>query len=281
MNTFSINISGRLVDFARPIVMAILNVTPDSFVEFTRLQSEIEILHAAEDALANGAAILDVGGYSTRPGASVVSMEEEWLRIKTAVGVIRHTFPSALVSVDTFRAEVARRAVLECGADIVNDVSGGQLDGNMFATIANLQVPYILMHMRGTPETMQTQINYNCLMADIMDYFCERLEMLSQLGVKDVLIDPGFGFAKTAVQNYQLLSHLSELTVFRRPLLAGLSRKSMLYKILDITPEDSLNATTAVNMVALMNGANVLRVHDVKAAMEAVTVYRALCGARN
>lgn len=256
--------------------MAILNATPDSFVPSTRLTDENAILHAAERALQDGAAILDVGGYSTRPGAPEVSPEEEWRRIKMAASAIRRTFPDAIMSVDTFRADIARRAVEETGVTIVNDISGGQLDGRMFETVAALQVPYILMHMRGTPVTMQALTDYDDIMSEIVAFFRSRLDTLSQMGVKDVVIDPGFGFSKTVEQNYLLLSRMQELAVLQRPVLAGLSRKSMLYKILGITQEDSLNATTAVNILALERGAKILRVHDAKAAAEAITIYNQL-----
>ncbi len=276
MNTDFLNINGRLFSLERPVVMAILNATPDSFVPSTRLTDENAILHAAERALQDGAAILDVGGYSTRPGAPEVSPEEEWRRIKMAASAIRRTFPDAIMSVDTFRADIARRAVEETGVTIVNDISGGQLDGRMFETVAALQVPYILMHMRGTPVTMQALTDYDDIMSEIVAFFRSRLDTLSQMGVKDVVIDPGFGFSKTVEQNYLLLSRMQELAVLQRPVLAGLSRKSMLYKILGITQEDSLNATTAVNILALERGAKILRVHDAKAAAEAITIYNQL-----
>lgn len=276
MDTFSLNIAGQLTCFEQPVVMAILNATPDSFVASTRLCSESDIIKTAEKSLDNGATILDIGGYSTRPGGEAVPVEEEWKRVKMAVGIIRCRFPEVILSVDTFRAEIARRSVLEYGVNIINDVSGGSLDDNMFATIADLQVPYILMHMRGTPASMQTQTDYGHLMAEIVDFFRHKIDTLARLGVKDVIIDPGFGFAKTVEQNYQLLGRMQELSMFHRPVLAGLSRKSMLYKVLNGTSEGMLNATTAVNMVALMGGVGILRVHDVRAAKEAVTMYRML-----
>lgn len=256
--------------------MAILNATPDSFVPSTRLADENAVLRAAERALTDGAAILDIGGYSTRPGAPVVSSEEEWRRVKMAASAIQREFPDAIMSVDTFRAEVARRAVEETGVAIINDISGGELDKDMFDTVASLQVPYILMHMRGTPATMQTLTDYDDLLSDMIAYFQVRLDRLSQLGVADVILDPGFGFSKTLDQNYLLLRRMHELSVLGRPVLAGLSRKSMLYKALGITQEESLNATTAVNMVALLGGAKILRVHDAKAAAETIAIYNQL-----
>ncbi len=276
MHTNFLNIKGRLFSLDKPVVMAILNATPDSFVPSTRLADEDAVLRAAERALKDGAAILDIGGYSTRPGAPEVSPEEEWRRVKMATSAIQRTFPNAIMSVDTFRADVARRAVEETGVAIINDISGGQLDGNMFETVAELQVPYILMHMRGTPATMQTLTDYDDLLSEMVAFFQSRLDTLVQMGVKDVILDPGFGFSKTVEQNYLLLAHMQELAVLQRPILAGLSRKSMLYKVLGITQEESLNATTAVNMLALERGAKILRVHDTKAAAEAIAIYNQL-----
>lgn len=276
MHTEFLNIRGNLFSLKKPVVMAILNATPDSFVPSTRLADENAVLRAAERALTDGAAILDIGGYSTRPGAPVVSPEEEWRRVKMASSAIQREFPNAIMSVDTFRADVARRAVEETGVAIINDISGGELDKDMFNTVASLQVPYILMHMRGTPATMQTLTDYDDLLSDMIAYFQVRLDRLSQLGVADVILDPGFGFSKTLEQNYLLLRRMRELSVLGRPILAGLSRKSMLYKALGITQEESLNATTAVNMVALLGGAKILRVHDTRAAAETIAIYNQL-----
>lgn len=277
MKTLSIHIKDRLFVSETPVVMAILNATPDSFVPSTRLANADEVLHAAERALSDGAQILDIGGYSTRPGAPVVPEEEEWNRVRMAANAIRTHFPEAILSVDTFRAEVARRAVADAGVDIINDISGGQLDDKMFDTVADLQVPYILMHMRGTPATMQTLTDYDDLVSDICAFFQVRLNQLRNLGVRDVILDPGFGFSKTVAQNYELLSRMHELEeILDCPILAGLSRKSMLYKTLGITQEEALNATTAVNMTALLQGAAILRVHDVKEAVETVKIYNQL-----
>lgn len=276
MKSQSLHIGTRLMWLDSPVVMAILNSTPDSFVPSTRLASETEALHAAGKALREGATILDIGGYSTRPGAAEVSTEEEWQRVHKVAAAVRRVFPEAVLSVDTYRAEVARRAVLEDGVEIINDVSGGTLDETMFDTVATLHVPYILMHMRGTPKTMQTLTDYEDILSEMIAFFQTRIDRLSQLGVSDVVIDPGFGFSKTMEQNYYVLSHLRELAILDKPILAGLSRKSMLYKALGITQEEALNATTAANMVALMGGASILRVHDTRAAVEAVRIFNQL-----
>ncbi len=276
MESQSLHIGNRLLRLDSPVVMAILNSTPDSFVPSTRLASETEVLCAAERALREGATILDIGGYSTRPGAAEVSPEEEWHRVHLAAAAVRRVFPDAVLSVDTYRAEVARRAVLEDGVNIINDVSGGTLDTAMFDTVAALRVPYILMHMRGTPKTMQSLTDYEDILSEMIAFFQTRIDHLSQLGISDVVIDPGFGFSKTLEQNYYVLAHLRELAILSKPILSGLSRKSMLYDILDVTQEEALNATTAANMVALMGGASILRVHDTCAAVEAVRIFNQL-----
>ena len=273
-----------LLGLDKPVVMAILNITPDSFVPSTRLLEtpsnshlkgenwdEERVLAQAERALAEGAAILDIGGYSTRSGAAEVSEAEEWRRVALALGAIRQRFPEAVVSVDTFRAEVARRAVDEYEADIINDISGGGEE--MYEAVAERHVPYVLMHMRGTPKTMQQLTDYEDIMSEMMAYFQSRIDCLHRMGVADVIVDPGFGFAKTVEQNYEVLRRMQEFEALGCPLLAGLSRKSMFYKPLGITPEEALNATTAANMLALERGANILRVHDVRAAVETREVY--------
>ena len=265
-----------LLGLDKPVVMAILNITPDSFVPSTRLlaaslSDEERVLAQAERALAEGAAILDIGGYSTRPGAAEVSEAEEWRRVALAIGAIRQRFPEAVVSVDTFRPEVARRAVDEYEADIINDISGGCEE--MYEAVAERHVPYVLMHMRGTPKTMQQMTDYEDIMSEMMAYFQSRIDCLHRMGVADVIVDPGFGFAKTVEQNYEVLRRMQEFEALGCPLLAGLSRKSMFYKPLGITPEEALNATTAANMLALERGANILRVHDVRAAVETREVY--------
>ncbi|MBP5668526.1 MAG: dihydropteroate synthase [Salinivirgaceae bacterium] len=269
----TINCRGRLIDLSEPKVMAIVNVTPDSFYSGSRCPSTEAALARADEALALGADILDLGAYSTRPGAAEVPAEEEWQRLQPVVTELRRRHPQAVISIDTFRSSVAERAV-DAGADIINDVSGGTLDEQMFATVARLQVPYILMHMRGTPATMQQHTTYNNLLADVISELSQPLRHLTDLGVHDVIIDPGFGFAKTLEQNYELFAHLSEFSVFDRPLLVGISRKSMIYKLFNITPEQSLSATTALNLLALKNGASILRVHDVPEAVQVVKMWK-------
>ena len=268
----TINCRGRLIDLNRPKVMAIVNVTPDSFYSGSRCPSTDEALARAEEALVQGADILDLGAYSTRPGAAEVPAEEEWQRLQPVVTEVRRRYPQAVISIDTFRSSVAERAV-EAGADIINDVSGGTLDDQMFATVASLQVPYVLMHMRGTPSTMQQHTNYSNLVADVISELSRPLRRLTDMGVHDVIIDPGFGFAKTLEQNYELFAHLAEFSIFDRPVLVGISRKSMIYKLFGITPEQSLSATTALNMLALQGGASILRVHDVPEAVQVVKMW--------
>ncbi len=277
MKEKSINLNGRLLSLKSPVVMGILNVTPDSFYAGSRQADEAAVAQRIETILAEGGAIVDIGGYSSRPDAAEVTEEEEWQRIKPALKRMQRDFPEVPVSVDTFRSAIARRAVEEYGTAMINDISGGMLDARMFETIALLQVPYILMHMRGTPQTMQQHTDYDDLMEDIMLYFAQKVRALRQLGVNDVILDPGFGFAKTLEQNYELMRSLSEFSIhFETPLLVGISRKSMIYKLLNATPEDSLNGTTVSNTYALLNGADILRVHDVKAATETIEIVKRL-----
>ena len=273
----TLNLRGNLVSLETPKVMGILNVTPDSFFEGSRIGTENLILQRAENMLADGAFILDIGGYSTRPGAGNISTEEEIERIIPAIEAILKNFPRTNISIDTFRANVAKAAV-EAGASIVNDVSGGNLDDQMFQTVADLSVPYILMHMRGTPETMNGLTNYEHLLNDIALDLSRKCDALQNLGVKDIIIDPGFGFAKSIEQNYEILRNLGFFKRLKHPLIAGLSRKSMIYKTLDSSPEKALNGTTALNMAALINGASILRVHDVKEANETIRLYKAYKG---
>lgn len=273
---YSLNIQGRLWELERPVVMAIVNVTPDSFATRCVNMTEVEVLRQAAKAVQEGADWLDVGGCSTRPGSESPDLEEEWRRVSLALTAIRREWPEAVVSVDTYRSEVARRAVEEYGADIINDVSGGQMDEDMFATVARLGVPYILTHTRGTPATMSGLTDYQDLISELLAYFQERVDRLHRLGVRDIILDPGFGFAKTLEQNYEVLRKLHCLRVPGLPLLAGLSRKSMIQKALGVSAEEALNGTTALNMVALQEGANILRVHDVKEAREVVTLYERL-----
>ncbi len=276
MKPFSLNIKGILHQFDRPAVMGILNVTPDSFYGSSRAQSAGDIVARAALLASEGADFIDVGAYSTRPGASEVSADEEMNRLAHALPLVKQAAPKAIISVDTFRADVARKAVEEFGADVINDVSGGNLDEQMFETVAELQVPYILTHMRGTPADMQEFTDYEDVTRDVLSELGDRLQQLALLGVNDVIIDPCFGFSKTLDQNYQLLSQLKIFELFHRPILAGLSRKSMATKLLGITADEALNATTALNTLALDRGAAILRVHDVKAARQAIEIYNHL-----
>lgn len=269
----TLKLHGNLLDLTQPRVMGILNVTPDSFYEGSRQHGEKELLLQAEKMLAEGADILDIGGYSSRPGATDISEEEEWQRVGMAVKLLVKHFPEAPLSVDTFRADVARKAVLE-GAALINDISGGELDPAMFDTIARLQVPYILMHMRGTPQNMKELNHYDNLLHEIFDYFAAKLNKLRALGVHDIVIDPGFGFAKNIAQNYELLQNIGYFSALGVPVLVGLSRKSLIYKKLNISPAEALNGTTVLNTIGLMQGASILRVHDVKEAVEAVKLFK-------
>lgn len=253
--------------------MGILNVTPDSFYEGSRAQTDHDILERAEMMIKEGADCLDIGGYSTRPGAAVISEEEEIRRVIPAIRLVTQQFPAIPVSIDTFRASVAKRSV-DVGASLINDVSGGEADSKMFETVAELGVPYILMHMRGTPETMSAMTHYDHLLKDITRYFDTKISQLRSLGVRDLILDPGFGFPKTVEQNFELLNQLGWFKIFGLPLLAGLSRKSMIWRTLASTPEAALNGTTGLHMLALTNGASILRVHDVKEAVECITLYQ-------
>ena len=272
MNYKSINIKGILLPLDEPVIMGILNVTPDSFFSGSRKETEKEIDERIQMILSEGGTMIDLGGYSSRPDASPVNEEEEMRRLSTALELLNRHYPNAIISIDTFRSEIARRCVEEYGAAIINDISGGQLDDNMFDVIAQLQVPYILMHMRGTPQTMQQQTEYDDFIGEMLLYFAARVRQLHLAGVNDIILDPGFGFSKTLDQNYQLMHHLKEFALLDLPMLVGISRKSMIYKFLETSPEESLNGTTVLNTIALLNGANILRVHDVKAAKEAVSI---------
>lgn len=267
----TLNLKGELLDLSRPIVMGILNLTPDSFYSDSRIGSIDLALERTEICLKEGATFIDIGAYSSRPGADDVTTDEELKRIVPAVEAISKRFPEARLSIDTFRAEVARESI-GAGAHVINDISGGELDEQMFETVANLQVPYILMHMKGNPQTMQEDPVYNNVSLDVVDYFEQKLFRLKQLGVKDIILDPGFGFAKTIAHNYELLNHMQNLDIFGLPLLAGFSRKSMIYKFLGTTPQEALNGTTVLNTIALQKGAKILRVHDVKAAAECIAL---------
>lgn len=276
MKNKSINIKGQLLDFSTPWVMGILNVTPDSFYEGSRKQSEEQIITRVQQIIDEGGTVIDIGAQSSNPKSEFLSPQVEIERLDFALKIINKHFPNTILSVDTFYADVARFAVEEHGVAIVNDVSGGNLDKEMFTTVAKLNVPYILMHMRGTPQTMQELTQYKDLVQDIFYYFSEKVAQLNHLGVNDIIIDPGFGFSKTVDQNYELMASLRGFSIFDLPLLVGISRKSMIYKLLDTSPTESLNGTTALNTFALLNGANILRVHDVKEAVEAVRITRKL-----
>ncbi len=273
----TLNLRGNLVSLDTPQVMGILNVTPDSFYSGSRSQSLEEVLKQAEQMLSEGALILDVGGYSTRPGANDISHSEELDRVISPITAIIKEFPEAYISIDTFRSEVAKAAVNE-GAAIINDVSGGNLDDQMFKTVANLKVPYVLMHMRGTPETMKSLTTYDHLLSDITSELSFKYDQLRSLGVTDIIVDPGLGFAKTIQQNYDILRNLGYFKRLKLPILAGVSRKSMIYKTLDVNAEEALNGTTALNMAALINGASLLRIHDVKEAIQTIKLYQAYKG---
>lgn len=269
----TLNIGGRLLSLDRPRVMGILNATPDSFYAGSRCgNDETIIANRARAIIEEGGDMIDVGAYSSRPDAADIPLEEEWQRLDRALSVIRGLYPDAILSVDTFRAEIARRSVERHGVQIINDISGGELDKTMFETVASLHVPYILMHMRGTPQTMQQQTHYDNLMAEITEYFARRVDRLHQLGVSDIILDPGFGFSKTLDDNYRLMHRLRELQPLGLPLLTGISRKSMIYKLLGSSPEESLTGTTVLNTIALMGGTHILRVHDVREAVETVKI---------
>ena len=267
-----INVNGRLMDLSEPQVMGILNVTPDSFYAGSRSETEKDIVQRLHQIIDEGASIIDIGGYSSRPNAEHISAEEEMNRLRNGLEIIRKHSPNAVVSVDTFRADVAKMCVEEYGVAIINDISAGQMDKDMFTTIARLGIPYIIMHMKGTPKDMQVNPEYDHFLKEVFYYFSEKVQKLRDLGVKDIIIDPGFGFGKTLEHNYELMNHLEEFSLFELPLLVGVSRKSMIYKLLGTTPEEALNGTTALNTVALLKGANILRVHDVREAVETVRI---------
>ncbi|MGM9846953.1 MAG: dihydropteroate synthase [Muribaculaceae bacterium] len=272
---FSLNVSGRLVEYTKPAVMGIVNVTPDSFYGGSRTFLADQVRARVEKLVAEGADFIDIGAYSSRPGADEVSPEEELRRIETGMEQIRKIAPEIPVSIDTFRANVAREAVKNLSVDIINDISGGDLDAEMFATVAELKVPYILMHMRGTPATMQSLTDYGSegVTANVLRDLAEKVNRLALLGVNDIIIDPGFGFAKTLDQNYELLAEMEAFLSLECPILVGVSRKSMITRYLGITSEEALNGTTVINTLALERGAAILRVHDVKEAVEAVKLY--------
>jgi dihydropteroate synthase len=265
-----INIAGKLLDLSIPKIMGVINITPDSFYEGSRVTEDREILKTAGRMLEEGADIIDIGGYSSRPGAGDVTREEEKKRVLKAITLVNREFPDAIISVDTFRAEIAREAVNECGAHMVNDISGGEADKGMSDVIRELNVPYIMMHMQGMPGNMQDNPVYTDVVSDILVWFSRKIVGLQSAGVKDIIIDPGFGFGKTTGHNFEILHRLGDFAICGLPLLVGMSRKSMIWKTLDVTPEEALNGTTVLNTIALMKGADILRVHDVKEAIQAV-----------
>jgi dihydropteroate synthase len=268
----TINCKGQLIDLSAPKVMGILNITPNSFFDGGKYKNETEILSRAEKMIAEGATFIDIGAYSSKPSAEFVSEQEEIERIVPVVNLILKHFPETILSIDTFRSEVAK-ACIENGAAIINDIAAGNLDDKMLATIAKYQVPYIMMHMRGTPQTMQTLTDYNDIVKEMLFYFSERVAAARRLGINDLVIDPGFGFAKTLQQNYEVFQKLELFENLELPMLIGISRKSMIYKTLNSNAEEALNGTTVLNTLALTKGAKILRVHDVKQAMECVTLF--------
>lgn len=270
----SINCRGRLVSLETPRIMGILNLTPDSFYKNSRT-TQLQVLHDAEKMLEQGTDFLDLGGYSSRPGADFVSQEEELKRVIPAVETLVKHFPESLISVDTFRSEVARQSI-EAGACIINDISAGELDSQMWEIIARYQVPYVAMHMRGTPQTMQNLTHYEHIINEIIFYFSQKKRKAQEMGINDLILDPGFGFAKTMEQNYEVFSHLEDFKILNLPLLVGISRKSMLYKFLNISAEEALNATSILHTIALIKGAKILRLHDVKPAVECLQLIRKL-----
>ncbi|MCM0244972.1 dihydropteroate synthase [Bacteroides fragilis] len=272
----SLNVNGRLLDLSTPQVMGILNVTPDSFYAGSRSRTEAEIAARACQILDEGASIIDIGAYSSRSNAEHISPEEEMQRLSTGLEILNRNHPDAIISVDTFRAEVARQCVEEYGAAIINDISAGEMDEQMFPTVARLNVPYIMMHMQGTPQNMQKEPHYENLLKEVFMYFARKVRQLRDLGMKDIILDPGFGFGKTLEHNYELMAHLEEFGIFELPLLVGVSRKSMIYRLFGATPQEALNGTTVLDTVALMKGADILRVHDVREAVEAVRLIEKL-----
>ena len=270
---FSLNFKGKLVFIEKPLVMGILNVTGDSFYAGSRLPNLEEVKKKAIQMIHEGADILDIGAQSTRPGSERITAEEELEKLLPIIQFLQKDFPEIIISIDTYHSKVAKETV-SAGADLINDISGGEMDKEMIPTIGQLQVPYICMHMKGTPETMQNNTQYEDVTRDILDYFIQKMNECQAAGIKDLILDPGFGFAKNIQQNLLLLKNLSIFKILGKPLLAGISRKSTIYKTLDISPEEALNGTTVLNTIALKNGANILRVHDVKEAREAITLFQ-------
>lgn len=271
----TLNCKGQLIDLSAPKVMGILNITPDSFYDGGSYKNEKDILLQVEKMLNEGATFIDIGAYSSRPGAKHVSEDEELKRIVPIVNLLVENYPNILLSIDTFRSKIAKQCI-DAGAAIINDISAGKLDDNMLQTIADIRVPYIMMHMKGTPQTMQQDTNYKNIIKDILFYFSERIAAAKQVGIIDMIIDPGFGFAKNIEQNYEVLNQLELFKMIDKPILVGLSRKSMIYKTLDTSAKEALNGTTVLNTIALQKGASILRVHDVKEAMESIKLVESL-----
>lgn len=270
----TLNLNGQLLDLSTPRVMGILNVTPDSFYSSSRKQSEQEIISRIEEIVQEGGDFIDVGAYSSRPDATHISQEEEMERLKKGLTLIQKVAPHIPVSVDTFRAEIARICVEEYGAALINDISAGEMDANMFDTISRLKVPYIMMHMQGTPQNMQQAPHYDHLIQEILVYFSKKKAQLQAAGLKDIIIDPGFGFGKTVQHNYELLHHMDDLHILESPILVGVSRKSMIYKVLNTDPQQALNGTSVLHTIALLKGAHILRVHDVKECTEVIKLIK-------
>ena len=271
-----INAGGRLLDLSTPCVMGILNVTPDSFYAGSRMQTDEQVARRVEQILDEGATMIDIGAYSSRPGAADVPAGEEMARLRRGLEIVRRVRPDAIVSVDTFRADVARMCVEEYGVAIINDISAGEMDTGMFPMVARLRVPYVMMHMQGTPQDMQQAPHYDNLVREVFMYFARKVQQLRDLGAKDIILDPGFGFGKTLEHNYELLARLADFSVFQLPLLVGVSRKSMICRLLGVDPQDALNGTTALHALCLERGADILRVHDVREAVQAVRIVQAM-----
>ena len=271
----TLNCNGQLIDLSDPIIMGVLNVTPDSFFDGGKYEDAKALLNQVEKMILQGATIVDIGGMSSRPGANLIEEEEELNRVIPIIKKIKDTFPEVIISIDTVRSEVARQSV-SAGASIINDISAGSIDGNMFKTVAELNVPYVLMHMQGIPVSMQQDPGYQDVTKTVLDFFIQKVGELRELGVKDIILDPGFGFGKTINHNYQLLQNFAIFEILDLSLLAGVSRKSMIYKVLNSTPQEALNGTTVLNTFALERGAKILRVHDVKEAKETITLWKQL-----
>lgn len=270
-----INCRGTLLDLTSPVIMGILNITPDSFYEASRIHSTEKLLKQVEQMLEEGATILDIGGASSRPGATAISLEEERQRVIPTIQLIAQHFPEALLSVDTYRAHIAQEAI-DAGAHLVNDISASNIEEDLLDVVAKNKVPYVLMHMQGTPQNMQQAPHYEDLLVNIMDFFIQKIAVLKDKGIQDIILDVGFGFGKTLEHNYYLLNHLKDYQLLNLPMLVGISRKSMIWKALGSSPKEALNGTTALHMIALQQGANILRVHDVKAAKEAIQLHKLL-----